>query len=321
MIAEIIVFALSLVFLAKSSEFLIKSSIRLSKLFGIGEFAIGFILVAVSTSLPEIFVGIMGALQGNTGIVVGNMIGANIADILLVLGIAAAVKCIPIEKSWLIKHSRVIVIVSLIPLILVLKGSIGAIAGLLLVLLFIVYSSIASAERVSLFERQEKHKITGIFLKLKEFAVFSFCAAVLIVSAHFIVASASSIAVSLSISQALVGLTIVSIGTTLPELAVAVSAVRTGHSALAIGEVLGSCIVNLTLGLGFAAIIALPPGLDTSFRLVGSSVLILVGVNFLLWFVFLRFKQISRKTGTAFVLVYIAYILYLLLEAQNAAAI
>ena len=303
MLDVIIIFIVSFAILAKASEYVIDSAIDITKILGVSEFATGFLLLSVATSIPELFVSATASLTGNSGIAIGNVIGANIADIAWVLGATAIVGLVTFTKKRAAKNAAILFLVSLIPLVLMTKGVLSSTDGLVLLLIFFIYCFF-----VSKTEFVGTKKQAGANSTLKAVAVFIISIAVVVFSAHLIVQSGVKIAELFNIPPVFIGLSIISIGTTLPELSVNLTAVRKKKLSLAVGNILGSCVTNLTLVLGTAAVIN-PIEIETVIPI--SSILFLIALNLFLWFN-VRRGRLTRTSGVAMIM---AYILFMAFEA------
>ena len=302
MIFELITFIISLVVLDFASNILIHSSVTISRYFKIAKFAVGFILVSVTTSLPELAVSITAGLQQQGGVVFGNIIGSNITNILLVLGAAALVSGLRIEQKQLVSSAEILLLITLLPLFLLFRGSAGAVSGLLMLLIFLIYIFFISKQKVSL-------KVTDhvkIVDKAKALAIFFIGIVLLLGSAHFLVASAVSIASTLDILPEIIALIVIAFGTSLPELVFSVNAARKKEAALAIGNVLGSCVVNLTLVLGVGVLLA---PLIIDYIVFSSSILFLIAATVFLTYVLIKFSRIPRRIGLIFLIGYIIFIM------------
>lgn len=298
-----LVLLVSFAVLVYSSHLVINASIKLSRYFHVGEFAIGFILVAITTSLPELGVSISAASIGEGGVVIGNVIGSNIADILLVLGFGALAGSIWIRGKKLVESAEVLLLMTIIPIILLVRGTIGFVEGLILLALFGIYIFMVFKSGVSL-------KITDHVRsrdKAAVFAAFFIGIAILLVSARFVVGSAVDIANALAIDSSIIALTIIAMGTCLPELIVDVNAIRRGHPELALGDILGSCVANLTLVLGAGALIT---DLTINYFVMESALFVLLIATIVLNYILFKYNRISKTAGLVFVLAYIAFLMW-----------
>lgn len=302
MIEQFLILALSLVTVVVFSNIVIKSVMKLSEYLKISEFAIGFVVIAVFTSLPELVISSSAAYLGQGGISIGNVLGSNITNILLVLGLAIVVKGVNVHRKELIENAEILLLITFAPLIFFLRGTLEAYDGMILLLIFAIYVFFV-IKRNYKFEfpdhvRAKDWIITNI--------TFWFGMVVVIAAAQFVVSSAVSIATLLSIPQSVIGVTIIAFGTSLPELAIAIGAVKKGHTNLALGEVLGSNVMNITLVLGTAA--AISP-LTADYETFAATITFLVGVSLLLWYLLVKNNRLKRIHGIAFVLLYALFLM------------
>jgi len=304
----LLLFVVSMALLVYSSHSVINSSIKISEHFGVSELAVGYLLIAFSTSLPDFMVSVNASLMGDPGIVLGDVFGSTIANICLVLGAAALIKRISVQREHMLESAEILLVVSLLPLILLSRGVLNSIEGVILLCIFVLYCVFVFKDRFSLRIRAKvSHRewITSL-------VYFVAGMIVVVLSARCVIVSGEEIASYLGVPDIIIGFTLIAFGTTLPELAVDFTAIRRGHAALAVGDILGSCIINLTLVLGASALIT---PLKTSFETVSIAVSFLVGANVFLWYLLVKHGGISRAHGLAFVLVYISFLLIITFSA------
>jgi cation:H+ antiporter len=298
------VFLVSLGVLAITSRFVISSSIKISEYFKISEVAIGYLLIAITTSVPDIMVAVTASSGGMGGMALGDLLGSSIATICLVLGSAAMIKSINVKREQSLESAELLLMIAIIPLVLLARQGIGFNEGLILVVIFFIYALFAFKEKFTMGLKE------GIEHKdwMRQLTVFLFSIVVMMVCSQFIVNSGAEIARDLGVEEALIGMTMIAFATTLPEIAIDFTAIRKGHFALAIGDVFGSCVVNLTLGLGLAAMIN---PLANGIIFLETAVAFLVGIVIFLWYVLMKHEGIRREHGLIFVL---AYVMFIMLE-------
>jgi len=298
------IFAVSLVVLGRASYWVIDSAIKLSEFLGISGIAAGYIFIAFGTSLPDFMVAVQASLSNQPGIAFGDVLGSSIANICLVLGIAALIKPLYIRREQTLESAELLLITSLIPLVLIYLGAIDFTAGLFLLFVFLLYVFLVLRQKFTMdLPVEHSKKELG-----RNIAVFAVGLLAVILSARFVISSTSDLARLAGVPEALIGMTLIAFGTTLPELAVDFVAIRRGHAALAIGDVLGSSVINLTLVLGSAVV--LNPIINNA-AIYGTAMVFLVGVNFFLWYMLMKHEGISRNTGLILV---VSYILFLAIE-------
>jgi cation:H+ antiporter len=305
MLEIIIVFILALIVLVKASEYIIDASIEISKILKISQFAVGFILLSVSTSIPELFVSSIASFEGNSGIAVGNVIGSNIANITFVLGITAMLGVIMFRKKSATENAGALFIISMIPLLLIWRGDINQFNGLILVVIFIFYCYFVAKRGHTPEITDHRHNIRKV---AKTYGKFFGSLVLVMLSAYFVVQSGSAIAEEFQLSHEFIGLGMIALGTSLPELIVNVTAMRKKKTSLAVGNILGSCVTNLTLVLGVAAVIS-PMQLGS--LAFSSAIMFLMVANLFLWFQ-ISLGKISKTSGVVMVL---AYLFFILVEA------
>ena len=314
MILSIISFIAGILCVIYGADWLTKGASELARRFKISELVIGLTIVALGTSLPEFVISLGAAIRGNSGISLGNIIGSNIFNTLLILGVAALISPIRFSSKMLSRELPFNLLAS-VALILVsgsmLVGgadneSITRYGGMLLLCflaIFIRYTFSISATD----ETEEQHSAAP-FWKIALLIVCGLSA--LIAGGNLFVDGAVAVATSLGISEAVVGITIVSAGSSLPELAVSVNAARKGNVGIALGNVLGSNILNIFFILGCSASIT-PIPLD-GFSFVDYYVLLAAS---LLVYIVARFwgkSTINRWEGGFLVTAYVAYLSYLI---------
>ena len=263
-VGNIAILVASLVVLAKASNLAISNSINLASATGIGKTKIGFILVAFSTSLPELFVAIFSIWSPQAiGVSVGNVLGSNVANICLILGLGFIIMATkyPESSGFFAKMASEevgslnfgILISTIVPLILLYLGSASQIVGILLIALFAYNLYLLAKKRQTVEEisvEAEKREIGKYTAK----AILGIIGVV--GCAYFIVDSASFLALGAGVPPVIVGATVVAFGTSIPEFATSITSIRKGFLDLAIGNVIGSCFLNITLILGLTFFIS-----------------------------------------------------------------
>ena len=302
---DVFVFAGALFVLVGAGRTAISSSMGIARILHISEFVVGFVLIAVATSIPELFVSSLSSLYGRPGIALGNVIGANIADIALILGITGLLGVVTFRPKSAKENAEILFLISFIPLVLMGRGSLGAFSGLALLAVFVLYVYFLTQRSYKYDSRAAKSTLPQVLVTYAKF--FSSMVAV-IISSDLVVRSGATIATAFGVSDAFIGLTLVSLGTTLPELTVNMSALRQRRMSLAVGNILGSCVTNLTLVLGTAALIS---PLSINAAVFGTAMTFLLGITLFLWYQ--MHKGGITKTGA--VAMILAYILFILVEA------
>ncbi|MBI3588455.1 sodium:calcium antiporter [Candidatus Micrarchaeota archaeon] len=293
---------IALVVLVKSSHWVLDSAIRLAEHFGIAEFATGYVFIAFATSFPDLIVSVIASSSGAGSIALGDVLGSSIANIALVLGVTALLRRVDVKREQTIESAELLFIVAVLPLLLLYRGSLGFAEGVFLILIFHLYLIFVVKKGFTLSLKPVKPHAEIA----KTIVLFAIGVAVLIVSGKFVVGSAIQIAQGLNVPQAFMGLTIISFGTTLPELMVDFAAIRRGKVALALGDIFGSCVINLTVVLGVSSILG---PISNGVGLFTTGFVFLVAATMFVWYLLIRHEGISRRNGLVLLLAYVAYIM------------
>jgi cation:H+ antiporter len=297
-----LIFIASLAVLALTSKYVVESAIRLAEFFRIGEMATGFILLSVSTSLPESAVAVISAPSGEGAISIGNVFGSNIADVLLVVGLMALITGFSVRREDAGEFITLLFMTSVIPLALLLTGRFGMAEGIFLLFLFAGYSYYLSRQKVNI---GAKERVTRRQFHIS-LAVFLAGIIVILISSDFAVQYAVRIAKAASIAESYIGATIIAVGTSLPEIAVDVTALRKGNVKLALGDALGSGMTNLTLILGVTGTLSSRVFPTASFA---GLVLFLLLANMILWYFFDTGRRFGRLEGILMLAIYAAFVI------------
>jgi cation:H+ antiporter len=250
LIFDAVLLVVFLAILVRSAIFAIESIVKVTKITGISELSAGFVILAVSTSMPEISVASFSVVSQNVGITLGDIFGSNVTNIAFIAALFLLISPLKRIKTETVKRfSPILLAASLIPLLLLLaeEGSRFIGIALLGVFAYFVYHTFKSRP-----EEAEEPKESGPLYKYLLFFLIGIT--IVIVSAKFVVDSASSIAESTGIRQSVIGATMIALGTSLPELTVDIVAVRRKHLDLALGDIIGSCLANITLVLGIVLV-------------------------------------------------------------------
>jgi cation:H+ antiporter len=269
LIGNFLILVVALFALNQASNLTIKYSVKIAGATGLGKATVGFILVAFSTSLPELFVAIFAIMEPeNVGISIGNVLGSNIANICLVLGIIFVLISLKYSDSAKFLPAMVkeetkglhfaLLVASVIPLALLYIGSARQVIGISLLLVFVYNIYRLSKTRNGV----DKPALVGEKHKLKKYISMAVLGAVgVVASSYFIVETAPILATSIGVPKVVIGATIIAIGTSLPELVTSLDSIKKGHPDLALGNIVGSCFMNITLILG-VTLVAAPFSVD-----------------------------------------------------------
>ncbi|MBU3941455.1 MAG: sodium:calcium antiporter [Nanoarchaeota archaeon] len=306
LINNLIIFLIACIVLVISGSLLVKTLTKIASFLRLSEFVVGFIIMAFATSIPELFVGITSAIAKNPALALGNVIGANIINLTLVIGIAILLgRGIKIESKKTKTDSLYMVFIAALPMVLmIIGGSLSRIDGIILLAAFALYARRILQQR-KLFKKEVENGI-----KRKEIILttilFVFSLALLFLSAKFVVEYATLLSVDLALPPIIVGLFIISLGTTLPELTFGSRAVLAGHSEMALGNSIGSVIVNSTLVLGITSIIY---PITANILLFSVSAIFMVVIAFLFATFVESGNKLYIKEGISLILLYIFFVI------------
>jgi len=300
LIINIIVLAIGFVFLIKGADFLVESSSSIAKRLGISPMTIGITIVAFGTSLPEFLISFLATISDSPDINIGNVIGSNICNIALVLGMAALITPIPVRFKILLKELPMVSIISAIFALTIMDKVVGKWDALLLLVSFSIFLYFSMDSIVDECDDEEDEKM-GVFSTLF-FLLIGFVG--VIGGAEMVVKSAVKIAESYNISQAVIGATIVALGTSLPELITSVVAAAKGEMDISLGNVLGSNVFNIALIPGTIALIK-PIGVNVS--IVRFDMWIMLFVLIALYPLIMTRLRISRSEGFFLLFCYFTY--------------
>lgn len=307
-IIQFVLLIAGFVFLIKGSDLFVDGSSSVASLLKIPAIIIGLTIVAFGTSAPEAAVSITSSLSGNNGLAVGNVIGSNLFNILFVIGVAALLGNLLMEKSVLKKDLPILLgITLLLTIFIITDWNISAIEGIILLVILILYvfSLIRTAKKDN-DVKTDKPKLTP----QKSIIFIAIGLAGIILGGDLVVKSASAIAIAFGMSETLVGLTIVAIGTSLPEFVTSLNALKKGENQLVIGNVVGSNIFNILFVLGASSAIS-PIPVDSS--LITDIVFMIIVT--IICFIFGKTQEkYDKKEGIILIALFIAYMAFAILR-------
>ncbi|MBR2372433.1 MAG: calcium/sodium antiporter [Clostridia bacterium] len=309
---EYLLLVVGFVLLIKGADFFVEGSSDVARLFKIPSVVIGLTIVAAGTSAPEAAVSITAGLAGSNDIALNNVIGSNMFNLLVVVGMCAAIKVFVADEIIFKRDLPICIGLTALLTVFLFDGALNWVDGLILLVLFVAY--IAMTVVVALKGRDKNQPEEETKKQRKWWLSLIFIAgglAGVIFGGDLVVDSASKIALNLGMSEALVGLTIVALGTSLPELVTSITAARKGDSGMALGNVVGSNIFNLLLILGSSSVLS-PIGTNQNTMV---DILFCLGVTiFTFVAIALCKKKVNRPVGIAMVLLYIAYMIFAILR-------
>lgn len=312
-----LILIIGFILLIKGADIFVDGAAKIAKKFGIPSIIVGLTIVSLGTSAPELSVSLIASFEGNNGITIGNVLGSNIFNTIMVLGVTAIIMPIVIKKNSVIKDYIINIVVSIVLLVLTFgrvllnkEAALTRISGIILLILCTIYTlyliKSAKSRKEEDSEEEEDIKILSCIIKI----ILGIIG--IIAGGNLVVSSASDIAYSFGLSDKLVGLTIVAVGTSLPELVTTMIASIKGENDIAIGNVLGSNIFNILLILGVSSSINAIP--------ISSSLLIdilfLIVISIILGIFMFKGKKdklkLDKLEGLILVLLYIIYMIYII---------
>lgn len=324
----ILLFIAGLVILILGADLLVRGASRLAAAFGVSPLVIGLTIVAIGTASPEIAVSVQAAANGQGDLTLGNVLGSNIFNILFILGATSIVAPIVIAEQLIRKDAPILLGVSLLTLALVFDGNLGPMDGTILLLLLVVYIVFALKQSRSESRKvqneyaeeyaQKEPRTTGSIIINGVFIVLGL--GLLVWGSNWLVDSAVQIAKVLGVSELVIGLTIVAIGTSLPEVATSVIAALKGESDIAVGNAVGSNIFNLLGVLGIGSMVS-PNGIFVAPHVLQFDLPVMIFVALVTLPVFYIDSRISRIEGGLLFSYYIVYMVYIILRAAESAAL
>lgn len=308
LIVNIALLCLGFVMLIKGADVFVEGAASLAKKFGVPQLVIGLTVVAMGTSLPEAAVSITSAMNGSAGIAIGNVLGSNIMNILVILGITSVITKVAIQKSTFQYEIPFMIFVTVVLVVFGMRdGIISRIEGVILWILFLGF--LFYLFKLSKVDTGETESVVKDLTIVKCILYIVIGASVIVLGSNFAVQGASTIARFFGISERIIGLTIVAFGTSLPELVTSVTAARKGNTAIAIGNIVGSNLFNILFVIGSTALILNVP-FEPKF-LVDSMVAIFAAI--LLWLCTFKDKELGRTSGIIMLTTYLGYFIYLCL--------
>ena len=306
MVLQVFILLVGFLMLVKGADWFVEGAAGIAKKLGIPQLIIGLTIVAMGTSMPEAAVSITAALQENAGITIGNIVGSNILNILIILGVTALITNVAIQKSTLYYEIPYMIAITIVLMIFgITGGEISFIEGIIFWLLFIVflgYLFVMSKKGNS----QENEEVKDI--PVWKCILLMLVGGVMVVKgSDFAVSGASAIARFFGMSERFIGLTIVAFGTSLPELVTSVTAAKKGNAGIAIGNIVGSNIFNILFVIGTTALICTVP-FESKFII---DTIIAIASGAVLWLGTYKNRELRKPCGIVMLLGYAAYFIYL----------
>jgi cation:H+ antiporter len=294
------------------AELLVRGGTGLALRLGVAPIVIGVTVVSLGTSMPELAIGIDAARQGSAGLAVGNIVGTNLVNLLLILGLSAMISPITLDTRILRFDLPLMTVASLLLLVIALDGTLGLLDGLVLVLFGAGYTFgvLRTSRRESASVKAEykaERRPSRPWLDVLSLVVGI---AVIVIGATLLVDGAVDAARAFGVSDAVIGLTIIAIGTSAPELVTTILSTIRGDRDIALGNLLGSSVYNIAVVLGITVLVA--PGVQVPDEVLAGDLLLMVGAAVACIPVFVSGSRISRAEGAVFVAAYAGYLVWLL---------
>ena len=324
-IATILILIAGLVLLVAGAEVLVKGASRIAFMFGLSPLVIGLTIVAYGTSSPELMVSIQSSLAGQPDIALGNVVGSNIFNVLLILGISALITPLVVAQQLIRLDVPILIGVSCLTLMFGLDGKISRVDGTIFLIGIILYTTFLLIQsrkehNPEVTEEYEREYGGSTARSPQQIAInIGFVVlglGLLVLGSKFLVDSSIAIARSFGVSELVIGLTLVAAGTSLPELATSVVASIRGERDIAVGNVIGSNIFNILAVLGGSSLFS-ADGLTVSASALRFDIPVMIAVAVICLPVFITGQLIARWEGLLFLSYYVAYTAYLIMDSAN----
>lgn len=314
MLIDILLFAAGLAGLYFGAEWLVGGAVRLATAFGVSSFIVGLTLVSFGTSAPELVVSGIASYGGNGGLAIGNVLGSNVANVALILGVSALIVAIRVHRALLARDLPIMIATAVLVLVLGWSGEISRIDGVILLVTFVAYTGALavvarreSAAPIPLAELEREGLAEESSSPGKDIALALVGLIVLAGGAQALVTAAVNIATVLNVPEVVIGLTLVAFGTSLPELAASISAARRGEGDIVIGNIIGSNIFNVTLILGVSAVIR---PLPVSGQVLAVDAPLVIALSIALLPIVWSKMKVERWEGALLVTSYVGFVFW-----------
>ena len=298
------------IFLIKGADYFVEGSSNIAKKFKISPMIIGLTIVAMGTSMPELSVSITSSLIGKNDMSLANVVGSNMFNILMALGVSSLIINLPIKKDSIKFDIPFLIGIGILLLLMLFDLKLSIFEGLILIGIFVFYlwktlKPMLKKKDKDIKENEEKNKSMFKMIVISLVGIIG-----IIIGGNMVVDNASKIAEIFGMSQNLIGLTIVAVGTSLPEFVTSIMAIKKGENEIAIGNVVGSNIFNILLILGVSSVVN-----PLMINIVGLiDVLFMVASSVLLYLFIRKNKNLNRYQGIIFILLYVGYIIYTIIR-------
>jgi len=312
LLIPLIMMVIGIFLLVKGGGWTVDGAVYVARKFGISPLIVGFTIIAFGTSLPELLISVFANLRGSGGIALGNVLGSNIANILLVIGVSAILVPLLSKSQAVMRDLFMMILVTALLAFLMQYGQIDRWAGIAMILLlfgyvFLQYRMAKSGKDAGMGEEEAPEYSKPIY-------AYAYLLAGLIgiaIGAEFLVRGASASATIIGVPEAVIALSIIALGTSLPELSTCIIAVRKGHSDIVLGNIIGSNVFNILMILGITALVKPIAAGSFAPQLVNFDIWIMALVSAVFALMLVFFGKIGRGAGYVFCAAYIAYNVYI----------
>ncbi len=310
---------LGIIMLIKGGAWTVDSGVYVARRFGISPMVVGFTIIAFGTSFPELVVSVVANLQGSPGITLGNVLGSNIANILMVLGCTAILIDVKVKPTRPLIRDLVFMIFATVGLIIALKvGGVSRIAGLSMIAILGAY--IFYQYKTTKQEEYVPGEMDEVIFKsdIIAYALLLLGLVCIAVGAEFLVKGAKVSAGLMGVPESVIALSIIAFGTSLPEFTTSIIAARKGQTAMVVGNIVGSNVFNILMIIGFSSVVQPISSSAFSPQIQAFDVWVTLAVSMVLVVLLLLRGKIDRITGSLFFLMYIAYNIYIYAVSMSA---
>ncbi|MDW8403679.1 calcium/sodium antiporter [Chloroflexus sp.] len=311
----IALFVAGIVLLVLGADLLVRGAASFAASLGVSPLIIGLTVVAIGTSSPEIAVSLQAAFNGQGAITLGNIVGSNIANIMLILGVAAMFGPLPVDRQIFRRDLPVMIGASLLTLLLALDRVLSRTDGAVLLIGLIAYLWVMWPRDVHAVHQNPLHHHHWR-VRVLHVAMMVGGLTLLVLGAHWLVDSAVTFATWFGVSELIIGLTIVAVGTSLPEIATSVIAGFRGERDIAVGNVIGSNVLNLLFVLALTMLLS-PQPIAVPAETVWLDLPVMVGAALICVPIFITRRMVSQREGSLLLVYYLSYTLYLILSASG----
>ncbi len=316
-------FIAGLIFLYFGGEFLVTGSSRAALVFKISPLIVGLTVISLGTSAPELAVSLEAAFRNNTSMALGNVIGSNLLNFLFILGLSALITPLKVNQQFIKREVPILLFATILTYLLALDGVLGRFDGL--ILSFMAFNYFLYIVRKGKKETKSVEKEYAEYLGdtkttshslIKNIFLTILGMGILVLGSHFFINASVSLAQHFGISDLVIGLTVVALGTSLPEMAASITAAMKGERDIAVGNIIGSNILNIFVVLGVSSAIA-KNGILVGPEALSFNYPFLILSSLLIYPIFVTDSEISRSDGLLLVFIYSFYTIYLILEAKG----